>query len=269
MTTNISDLFTESLVLDTETTSLSFKDAEVIQYASADLMSVIEAIANETYQIPWSFYKPTEAITAKTSSITTITNRMVEGCPNFKDDKVQADIQNELNKYKYIIAHNAYYDIGVLEHHGLTLPKPICTMRMARKLFADHPEVEAHNLSYLRYLLLQESIPDTLPAHLADADVMVTGMLFVRMLEIAIERGILTDDADYGEQILNWLDAPIITEIMPFGKHQGKKLTQVPISYWQWALENFDSLDENDSAYDRDFAASVSDAIEQILQGAK
>ena len=56
---------------------------------------------------------------------------------------------------------------------------------------------------------------------------------------------------------------------MPFGKHKGKKFTEVPISYWQWALDNFDSLNEKDSAYDKDFARSVTVAIEKILENAE
>lgn len=267
MTTDPLTIFLQKiLILDTETTSLDFKEAEVIQYASADALHVLEAIASETYDIPCSFHKPSKKIPPEISAITSITNRMVKGHSNFKDEL--DGVQKELNRYKYFVAHNAYYDKGILEAHDLDIPKPICTMRLAKKLYADDADITAFSLSYLRYAL-DLPISDTLPAHLADADVMVTGILFYTLVEKAIIDGIINTEDDIGTQLVEWLDAPVITTIMPFGKHKGKKFTEVPISYWQWAMDNFDSLNEKDSAFDKDFATSVAVAIEEILEKAE
>jgi len=254
----------ETLVLDTETTSLDHQEAEIIQYASSNVLHVLETIATEEYDVPNSFHEPEKTIPPEISAITSITNRMVKGHEPFKD--AQPRIQTEFDQYKYFVAHNAFYDSGVLSAHGMKLPAAFCTMRMARKLFADDEKVTAHNLSYLRYAL-DLPISDTLPAHLADADVMVTGILFYTLLEKAIVDGFIDIDADdIGGQLEVWLEEPIIVTKMMFGKHKGKKLEEVPLSYWQWALENFDSLNEEDSAYDRDFATSVALAIEKILE---
>lgn len=260
----LSTLLQETLVLDTETTSLVHAEAEIIQYASASALHVLESVANESYDIPCSFHEPEKKIPPEISAITSITNRMVKGHPNFKDALPR--IQKELDDHKYFVAHNAFYDSGVLRENGLKLPKSyFCTMRLARKIFADDENITAHNLSYLRYAL-NLPISDTLPAHLADADVMVTGILFVTLIEEAIKRGLIDGNGDIGAELEVWLDKPIIVTKMTFGKHKGKKLVEVPISYWQWALDNFDSLNEEDSAYDRDFAASVAIAIEEILE---
>ncbi len=253
----------ETLVLDTETTSLIHKEAEIIQYASADVLHVLSTIAAETYDVPNTFHQPEKSIPPEISAITSITNRMVKGHENFNDAK--ARIQAELAQYKYFVAHNSFYDSGVLGAHGLELPKAFCTMRLARKLFADDDNITAYNLSYLRYAL-DLPISDTLPAHLADADVMVTGILFLTLVEKAMEKGVIDGNGDIGAELEAWLEEPIIVTKMTFGKHKGKKLVEVPISYWQWALDNFDSLDEEDSAYDRDFATSVALAIEEILE---
>lgn len=268
MTTDpLTTFLQKTLILDTETTSLDFKEAEVIQYASANVLYVLDAIGNETYDIPCSFYKPTKKIPPEISAITSITNRMVDGHPNFKDEL--DSVQKELDKYEYFVAHNAYYDKGILEAHDLNIPNPICTMRLAKKLYADDIKITAFNLSYLRYALALP-VSDTLPAHLADADVIITGILFYTLIEKAMIDGIIDiENGDIGVQLVEWLDAPLITTIMPFGKHKGKKFTDVPISYWQWALDNFDSLNEKDSAYDKDFATSVAVAIEEILEGAE
>lgn len=263
MTDHLTTFLQETLVLDTETTSLIHKEAEIIQYASADVLTILSEIAEETYNIPNSFHKPEKTIPPEISAITSITNRMVEGHEPFAD--AQPRIQKEFDKFKYFVAHNAFYDRGVLTANGMKLPKAFCTMRMARKLYANSEKITAHNLSYLRYAL-DLPIPDTLPAHLADADVMVTGVLFFTLLEKAIADGFINVDNDIGEQLEEWLEKPIIVTIMPFGKHKGKKFVDVPISYWQWALENFDSLNEEDSAYDKDFSTSVAIAIEEILE---
>jgi len=261
----LSKLLSECLVVDTETTALDFKEAEIIQYASQDVLGVLGAIADESYDIPCDFYKPSQPISAKISSITTITNRMVADSVHFED--TLEDVQAEFDRFPYLIAHNAVYDNGVFERYGLKTPKNLCTMRLARKLLVDDPTIEEHKLSYLRYAL-DLPIPDNVAAHLADADVMVTALLFVKLVEIAIEKGIITDDRDYAEQIVEYLDTPVIITVMPFGKHKGQKLVDVPLSYWQWAMEKMDSLNEDDAAYDKDFASSVANAVEEILERA-
>jgi DNA polymerase III epsilon subunit-like protein len=264
MSNPIEQLLNESIVIDTETTSLDFKKAEVIQYAGDRAMSIIERFATNGVEnaVPAQFFTAENPITAETSSITTITNRMVEGSPKFTE---RLDVtESYINEFRYMIAHNAYYDEGVFKAHGMKLPKSICTMRFAKKLYKDDVNITKHNLSFLRYAL-DLPIPDDTPAHLADADVLVTTLLFARLIEDAIAAGELDDTSDLGEQITAWLDQPVIITIMPFGKHKGTKLVDVPISYYQWALENFNSLDEEDSAYDKDFAASITQAIEVIL----
>jgi len=265
MTDYLSKLFTDCLVVDTETTSLDFKAAEIIQYSSQDVLSILGAIADESYDIPCDFYKPSQPISAKISSITTITNRMVADSIAFEE--TLGDVQAEFDRFPYMIAHNAVYDNGVFARYNLNTPKNICTMRLSRKLFADDPSIEEHKLAYLRYAL-DLPIPDNVAAHLADADVMVTALLFVKLVEVAIERGIITDDRDYAEQIIEYLDTPVIITVMPFGKHKGEKLVDMPLSYWQWAMSKMDSLNEDDAAYDKDFAASVATAVEEILETA-
>lgn len=258
-------LFQDCLVVDTETTSLDFRKAEVIQYASQDVLGVLETIGDESYDVPNEFYKPATPISAKISSITTITNRMVDDCVNFKD--TLKDVQAEFDRFEYMIAHNAYYDDRIFKEYDLNTPTAICTLRLSRKLLADDTSIDEHTLSYLRYAL-DLPIPDDIPSHLADADVMVTALLFVHLVGVAQTQGIIDDNFDIGEQLIAYLEAPVITTIMPFGKHKGAKLTEVPISYWHWAVANMDSLNEKNPAYDKDFASSVDSAIEEILEAA-
>ena len=266
MTNSIEDLYQNSIVIDFETTSLDFREAEIIQYAGDNVIAILEQAALNGYDdaVTYQFYKPDEPVTPKISSVTCITNRMLEGKPRFKDH--QEDVEKQLNDHKYLIAHNAYYEEGVLKSHGMDFPKTICTMRFARKLYKDREDITEHNLTFLRYAL-ELPVPDEIRAHLAHEDAMVTALLFIRLVDDAVHKEIIDLSAgSIGEQIVNWLDEPIITETMPFGKHKGKKLTEVPLDYWQWGVANMDSLDEDNPAFDRDFAASVTLAIEEILE---
>lgn len=265
MTDNITKLLTDAVVLDTETTSLDFKIAEVIQYASASVQDILETVGNETYEVAASFYKSNEPIKPEVSAVNGITNRMVAGSEEFSKDV--PFIQTDLNRFSYYIAHNAAYDAKILERYGLKLPTQICTMRMAKKLYEGNPNITAFKLGHLRYAL-DLPIDDNIVAHRADDDVIVTGILFVELLSEAIKQNAIDPNkADLGQQIVDWINEPIITTIMPFGKHKGEKLTSIPLSYWQWALDSMDCLQESKPEYDKDFAASVAKAVEEIFEG--
>jgi DNA polymerase III epsilon subunit-like protein len=139
-------------------------------------------------------------------------------------------------------------------------------MRFAKKLYKDNVDISEFNLTFLRYAL-DLPIPDHIRAHLAHEDAMVTALLFIRLVDDAVHAGIIDPAAgDVGGQIVSWLDQPIIIETMQFGKHKGKKLTEVPLDYWQWAMDNMNSLNEEHPGFDADFAASVTIAIEEILE---
>lgn len=95
----------------------------------------------------------------------------------------------------------------------------------------------------------------------------MTGILFAELLSEALGQGVIDGDAaDLGQQIVDWINEPIIITTMPFGKHRGEKLTSIPLSYWQWALAEMNSLQEDKPEYDPDFAASVAKAVEEIFE---
>jgi len=267
MTDNITKLFEGALVLDTETTSLDFKEAEVIEYAAGSVLEVVTAVADESYEIKFTdMYKPSKPLLPEVSAITNISNRMLELCAagSFNDDLKL--VQDHMDKYEYYIAHNAFYDRQVLAGYDLKLPKELCTMRLAQRLYADDIDVKAFNLPYLRYAL-DLPVPDTFIAHRADADVIMTGMLFTVLVEKAIADGCIDGNADdLGAELFEFLAKPIKITKMPFGKHKGTKLNEIPLTYWQWALENVDSLQEDKPEYDADFAASVAEAVEEIFE---
>jgi len=248
------------VIVDTETTDIDYKIAEVIEVGYA-------IHAGESWTTFVDMYKPHKKITPMISSITNITDAMVKTKPHFED--CTDDLKNVIAAFggeAVCIAHNAFYDKSVLARYAVTCPTWICTLRMAKKLFGNDPTVEQFKLPYLRYYFnILDPAFHVVNAHRADSDALVTGHLLELLVDDMIVRKLLDDDMPYAPQIANWLDEPTLTETMPFGKHKGQKLVDIPMSYWRWALENMDSLDETKDNFDKDFAASVAIALEKIM----
>ena len=244
------------IIFDTETTSKDFKEAEIIELSASVYENGGWAVIHD------ELYKPRQPISPHVSAVNHITNRHVEDKDCFSKHK---NTVQELFDGKICVAHNIFYDNEVLSRNGVDVPNRACTMRMARKLFANYAEVEAYNLSYLRYFF-DLDIPEDTPVHRAAGDVLVTCKLFELLVQAAIETKELEDTPNLANDLLAWIDEPIITNLMPFGKYRGQTLDSVPLDYWQWALANMDSLNEEKSEYDRDFAASVEAALQKIMQ---
>lgn len=253
------------VVLDTETTSLNFKEAQVIEFGY-----VIKD--DGVWKTHGSLHKPTISITPEVSAITNITDKMVASCNSFSS--VYKDFDSMLHRRKQyvhklaMVAHNAFYDRKVFEH-GYSESDSLnyewlCTMRMAKKLFADEPTVTQFNLPYLRYRF-ELDIPENMPHHRASTDAYMTAKLMVFLVDAMEMMNVIDTELPYYEQIVEWMAKPVIMTKMPMGKHKGKALTEVPLDYWMWALDNFDNLQESKDEYDADFAASVAKAIDSMI----
>jgi exodeoxyribonuclease X len=238
------------LAIDTETTGKDYKTAEVIQLGTASVNGTVSKYYSASIPIPF-----------EVSALTHIPQYFVDGNPLMNRDNLISELPNNY-KNMYFIAHNSFYDQKVLERYGLDENLNwICTLRLAKKLW---PESNLHNLPFLRYFLNVDVSPDLI-SHRADVDALVTFKVLEIMINKLEELNLLDTNADYGTQIIEIMKKPIITETMLFGKHKGKKLVDIPLSYWQWALENMESLKEDEEQFDPDFAASVELAVSKIL----
>jgi len=253
---NKEDFFRSCIVIDTETNSDNYNIAEIIESGFAVRSQHGEWIL---YQ---ELHKPKNPIPPKVESICYITNKMVADRKAFADSR--EEFQEIIDSYKegYVIAHNFFYDMKVLQNQGINLPeKSICTWRMAKKIFNGTPEIEETNLPYLRFAL-DLDVPIEMRCHRAGNDSFITAKLlevFVNMLE---EMGVIDQNLPYGPQIVEWVTAPIIYDRMPFGKYKGELMTSIPTSYWQWAMKNTQWFDETADNHDPDLAASIEKALE-------
>lgn len=266
---NIQDRFIEALqgvcVLDLETTSLDFKEAEVIEFGYV-------LHNGHEWNTKGEFHKASVPIVPEVSAITNITNKMVRHAHPFED--VCGDYENDIfNQHGfgltqvYLIAHNAFYDRNVLERQYSKTEfannqEWICTMRLAKKLFADDDTVTQYNLPYLRYRF-ELDIPEDIPHHRASTDAFMTAKLLEYLIAVMIEDELLNIDEPYLDQIAEYINKPVIMTKMPFGKHKGIKFTEIPMSYLEWLINNADSLDESKPEYDKDFAATIINEFER------
>lgn len=245
------------MVLDTETNSDDYKIADIIESGFA-------IYADDIWDVYQELHKPeTRIIPPKVESICYITNAMVQDKPPFAESK---DVfQQVVDQYStgYLVAHNHFFDMRVLERHGIDFKNHtwICTWRLSKKIFAAVSEIEETNLPYLRFALSLD-IPISMVCHRAGNDSFITAKLLEFLVTTMEDTGVISKDKPYGPQIAAWCAEPIIYEKMPFGKYKGVPMKDIPHSYWKWAMNNTHWFDEEADNFDPDLLASINIAID-------
>jgi len=207
------------LFLDTETTGNDPEKDRLSQvcYKFGD------KIVNE-------YFKPPIPISVKAMSVTHITNKMVEESPSFEGSGTQKELQKLLEDH-VLIAHNAPFDIAILNNDNVETPKFICTLRVARHL--DHEaKIPEYNLQYLRYYLDLDVYG--VNAHDAKGDVLVLEALFER-LKKKVEELYPEDNAI--EKMIEISKNPSIIRKFTFGKYKGELVENIAKSdrgYLEW-----------------------------------
>lgn len=196
---------------DTETTGLSSKDDRIIEIAAYDpyLKKSFQSLVNPKMKIPLESQK-----------ICNITDEMVTNSPTF--DKVVSEFIEFCKGDTILIAHNNdSFDIYFLKEEfkraNIDMPewRFIDSLKWARKYRRDLPK---HSLQYLREIYNIEKNQ----AHRALDDVLVLEKVFSKMV----------DDLDF-ETVYKLLNEKK-EALMPFGKHRGTPLKDVPKNYVMW-----------------------------------
>ncbi len=253
------DFLKQCMVLDTETTGKDYKTAEIIE-------SGFVIREDNDWTIFSELHKPLNGgIPAQVQAICYIVDSMVEDKSSFVDSKdtFAAVVTSYVENNGYFVAHNHFYDMRVLQNHGIdtTDANWLCTWRLSKKLFETVDEIEETNLPYLRFKL-ELDVPLDMYCHRAGNDSYMTGKLLETLVDYMEGLNLLDKNLPYGPQIVQWAAEPIIYQKMPFGKHKGLPMKEVPKSYWNWAMQNMDSLNEEADNYDADLAASIAAALE-------
>lgn len=207
---------------DTETTGVRSDRDRIIEIAAFD------PVQNRTF---CEFVNPGIPIPPDATAIHKITDEMVKDAPSFRE--IGASFIEFCAGETVLIAHNNdAFDKLFLEQEykraGLEIPSWIYvdTLKWARKYRNDLPR---HTLQTLREVY---GIPPN-QAHRALDDVVVLHEVFSKMI----------DDLTM-ETVLELMSQPQgqITR-MPFGKHQGKALSDIPADYIRW-LESSGAFDK-------------------------
>jgi DNA polymerase III epsilon subunit-like protein len=217
--------------LDTETTGNDIKKDRLAQvcYRFGD------AVFNE-------YFKPPVPMSVKAMSVTHITNKMLVNKPAFKGSQMEADLK-DLLKDKILVAHNAKFDIGILEAEDIFTSKFICTLRVARFLDPNNL-IPEYGLQFLRYFLDLEVVGD---AHNAEGDVNVLYGVFERLFSKMKETEGSEEKAL--EKMIEISKVPTIFNKFNFGKYKDKTIKEVLIDdrrYLEWLLNSKLENEQND-----------------------
>jgi len=179
------------------------------------------------------YFKPPVPIGVKSMSITHITNKMVADKEAFSGSQMKKDLEALLADHIFV-AHNAKFDLAMLEAEGLHVPQFICTLRVARYLDTG-AVIPEYNLQFLRYYLDLEVEGG---AHDAEGDVNVLYAIFNRQLQKMKEQGLSEDEAIL--KMVEISSQPSIFAKFNFGKHKDKMIADVVKTdrgYLEWLLK--------------------------------
>jgi exodeoxyribonuclease X len=217
------------IYLDTETTG-NGPDDRLCQIA----------FKPENGQAVCELFNPGRPISIDAMAIHHITEKMVADKPPFQESDEYTELQELVSDINnVIVAHNAQFDMQMLQKEEIYTQRVICTLKLARYL-DKNGVIPKYNLQYLRYFLGLE-IEAT--AHDALGDILVLEGLFNRLYAKFRENDQLKGPI---QEMINISNNPVLIPRMPFGKHRDKLFSEVPRDYLEWLSGT--ELDE-DMAY--------------------
>jgi len=199
------------IIADTETTGI--EDSEVIELAFIDLDEKLQLSPAPIFH---QFYTPAKPITLGALAAHHILPSKLVGYP--------ASINAKLpDNTAYIIGHNIDFDWKVL---GSPNVRRICTLALARRAW---PDLDSYTQSALMYHIhgATEQTRDRLSeAHSAAADILFCHDILKAVCTIL--------DIHNIEQLYAASEDARIPTKMPFGKHKGEPIADVPRNYVLW-----------------------------------
>ncbi len=210
---------------------------------------------------PWSkLVDPKMPIHPSAIAVHGLTDEDVEGQPSLEE------ILPEFHDYiknTVLVAHNISFDLNMLPTLNEKPNPKIDSLRFARHIYRigdlgyKEQDLTSHKSQELRYWFNVKVDTMGLQAHRAAADILVTGEVFKETL-------IRFMDMTYSEtlgDLIAFINAPIISEKMPFGKYKGMNLKESiqkelnnPRNYFAWLLK---SANNGDMTLDEDLKYSI------------
>ena len=204
------------IFLDTETTDRGPTDRLCqIAFKTEDGLTVNE------------LFNPGMPISIDAMAVHHITNEMVQDKPPFRGSEAWNQLRELMaSDRNAMVAHNAVFDVGMLKKEGIEPKNVVCTYKLAR-YFDKDGVIPRYSLQYLRYYLKLNVVAT---AHSALGDILVLEALFRHIHVKAVKE--FGDAAN--ARIINVSSQPVLFRRMPFGKHKGLKMEEVPADYLKW-----------------------------------
>jgi exodeoxyribonuclease X len=218
------------LFLDTETHDVENPIMIQLAYKPSDRLDYFSSLYG-TGGVP---------IEISSMSVHHITESEIAGKPLFEETPDKAELQKILESYT-LVAHNAVFDVDVLERRGIEVTAPICTLRLSRYLL---PELEQHKMQYLRYYFGIE-FSEKPQAHDALGDVLVLEKVFYKLHDLLKAQEPQKDEQALKNMMIEISSHPSVLYMCRFGKHKGTIWSEVPRDYLDWVVNKSDFTDED------------------------
>lgn len=215
------------IVADVETTGVS-PDSKIVEVSLVEVdkdLEVVHALS--------SHINPGIHIPASASAIHHITDSMVADAPT--ETQFFSRLAGLKAKPVIFVAHNAAFDWQFLSPYFHPESVILDTLRLARHVFPAPDVVENHKLQTLRYTFNL----DAGRAHSADGDTLT----LVSLIKLIAQEHNLSV-----EEMVELAARRLAIKSLPFGKHAGVPLEDLPKDYVRWALGNMTRLDADHRA---------------------
>ena len=235
------------LVLDTETTGLQAPQAcEIAYFSLEDDFSNFKSILKSHFDLNFNFesdcnfnfvfnsrFKPNKRIDPQASKVTGIYDKDVANCPSIDSFKLPEETA-------ILVGHNISYDHKVLSYKDLANPinvSLVCTKELSQLAF-QQDNIKNNKLTTLFEHFYPTRTDILENAHGAYQDCLMVYMLMYYILErlpaiTSWEQ--LVELCSQGKKSYEELsELKKVIEVMPFGKHKGTKMSEVPKDYLKW-----------------------------------
>jgi DNA polymerase III epsilon subunit-like protein len=199
------------IVLDFETTGLQpgYRPVEIAWLEFDSIYKVSQSVT--------SLIDPQIPIEPGAQKVHGISSEMLAGMPTLEEFLQGEHADKFADEHVLVVAHNAAFDLPMFAPFCKKATS-LCTMRLAQALY---PTAENHKLQTLASMFAV----DVEPTHRAMADV---GACFELLRTIAKKEDKSIDE------LLVVASNTSPESLMPFGKHKGKMIKDLPSDYVAW-----------------------------------
>lgn len=247
------------IILDTETTGMDIETAEIVEIFALKLKGEFPVLRRA--EIFYSLVKPAGPMPPECSAVHGLVGEDLNDAPDA--ESIAADLTAFMDGCDVVCGHNALsFDVPLLQRifGAGAAPAPVLdTLRLAHHAWPELPAIggapASYSLQALRYRFGLGPVEDgwtvseatllhsvRIGPHAAAFDAFVCRLLLGECIKDLCNKGIRAQS--FLELAAGSLK-PYQVHIMPFGKHRGERLENVPRSYIRWALNNTDALDDD------------------------